>query len=177
MLTINKAPAITTLSLSTTDIRFALPVTFTANVASTTSGTPTGTVIFFDNGTPLNTATLNSSDVATFTTTGLTVGVHTITAVYSGDIDFSSSTASAASGASAITVEPLDFTIVLTSAQTVEGIYGTTRQYTFHVAPIGDYYPGVINLPPARPAPSSPPIASHRRPSISTPGQPTSPSR
>jgi Bacterial Ig-like domain (group 3) len=154
MLTINKAPAITTLSLSTTDIRFALPVTFTANVASTTSGTPTGTVIFFDNGTPLNTATLNSSDVATFTTTGLTVGVHTITAVYSGDIDFSSSTASAASGARAITVEPLDFTIVLTSAQTVEGIYGTTRQYTFHVTPIGDYYPGVINLrQPDRPHP------------------------
>ncbi|WP_433984142.1 MBG domain-containing protein [Tunturiibacter empetritectus] len=146
MMTITKAPAITTLSLSTTSTVFALPVTFTANVASTTSGTPTGTVTFFDNGNPVNTATLSSSDVATFSTTSLSVGVHTITAVYSGDTDFSSSTASAASGANTINVAPLDFTIVLTSAQTVEGTYGTTRLYTFHVSPTGGYYPGVINL-------------------------------
>jgi len=146
MLTITKAPAITTLSLSTTSTVFALPVTFTANVASTTSGTPTGTVTFFDNGNPLNTATLSNSDVATFSTTALSVGVHTITAVYSGDANFNSSTASATSGANTITVAPLDFTIVLTSAQTVEGTYGTSRQYTFHVSPTGGYYPGVINL-------------------------------
>ncbi|MBB5346151.1 beta strand repeat-containing protein, partial [Tunturibacter empetritectus] len=146
VMTITKAPAITTLSLSTTSTVFALPVTFTANVASTTSGTPTGTVTFFDNGTQVNTATLSSSDVATFSTTSLSVGVHTITAVYSGDTDFSSSTASAASGANTINVAPLDFTIVLTSAQTVEGIYGSTRLYTFHVSPTGGYYPGVINL-------------------------------
>jgi hypothetical protein len=158
MLTITKAPAITTLTLSTTNIAFALPVTFTANVASTTSGTPTGTVTFFDNGNLLNTATLNSSDVATFTTTALTVGVHTITAVYSGDIDFSSSTASASSGANTITIAPLDFTIVLTSAQTVEGIYGTTRQYTFHVSPIGGYYPGAINFSAS---PSGPILATY----------------
>jgi hypothetical protein len=146
MLTITKAPAITTLSLSTTSTVFALPVTFTANVASTTSGTPTGTVTFFDNGNPVNTATLSSSDVATFSTTALSVGVHTITAIYSGDANFNSSTASAASGANTINVAPLDFTIVLTSAQTVEGIYGSTRLYTFHVSPTGGYYPGVINL-------------------------------
>ncbi|WP_183974586.1 beta strand repeat-containing protein, partial [Tunturiibacter gelidoferens] len=158
MLTINKAPTVTTLTLSTTDIHFALPVTFTATVASTTSGAPTGTVTFFDNGTALNTATLNSSDVATFTTTGLTVGVHTITAVYSGDVDFTTSTASAASGANTITIVPLDFTIVLTSAQTVEGIYGTTRQYTFHVTPLGGYYPGTINLSAS---PSGPILATY----------------
>ncbi|WP_433966889.1 Ig-like domain repeat protein [Tunturiibacter gelidiferens] len=144
-LTITKAPALTTLSLSTTAIAYALPVTFTANVASTTTGQPTGTVVFFDNGNPLNTATL-SSGVASFSTTSLSVGVHTITAVYSGDIDFSSSTASAASGANTITIAPLDFTITLTSAQTVEGTYGTTRLYNFHVSPVGGYYPGTINL-------------------------------
>jgi hypothetical protein len=28
------------------------------------------------------------------------------------------------------------------SSPTVEGIYGTTRQYTLHIAPIGGTFPG-----------------------------------
>ena len=145
MLTITKAPAITTLSLSTNNIAYDLPVTFTANVATTTTGQPTGTVNFFDNGKLLSTATLNTG-VATYSTTALSVGTHVITAVYSGDVDFNSSTASANSGANTITIAPLDFSIVLTSASTVEGIYGTTRQYTFHIMPIGGTYPGTVQL-------------------------------
>jgi hypothetical protein len=145
MLTITKAPAITTLSLSTNNIAYDLPVTFTANVATTTTGQPTGTVNFFDNGNLLSTATLTTG-VATYSTTALSVGTHVITAVYSGDVDFNSSTASANSGANTITIAPLDFSIVLTSASTVEGIYGTTRQYTFHIMPIGGTYPGTVQL-------------------------------
>ncbi len=145
MLTVTKAPAITTLSLSTTNIAYDLPVTFTANVASTTSGQPTGTVSLFDNGNALATATLTNG-VASYSTTALSVGTHVITAVYSGDVDFNSSTASATSGANTITITPLDFTITLTSAATVEGTYGTTRQYTFHITPIGGTYPGTVQL-------------------------------
>ncbi len=144
-LSITQAPALTTLTLSTTTIAYDLPVTFTANVASTTSGIPTGTVNFFDNGTLLNSATVTNG-VATYSTTSLPVGTHTITAVYSGDLNFSSSTASAASGANTITILPLDFTIKLTSQATVEGTYGTTRQYTFHITPIGGTYPGTVQL-------------------------------
>jgi uncharacterized repeat protein (TIGR01451 family) len=58
-------------------------VTFTATVASQ-SGTPTGTVTFFDNGTAIGTGTLNASGVATFTTTALAAGTHPITASYGG---------------------------------------------------------------------------------------------
>jgi endonuclease/exonuclease/phosphatase family metal-dependent hydrolase len=68
-------------------------VTFTATVSSA-AGTPTGTVIFMDGTTTLGTTTLDNSGVAAFTTAGLAVGTHTITAVYSGDTSFSGSTSS-----------------------------------------------------------------------------------
>ena len=75
-------------------------VTFTATVAAASpgSGTPTGTVNFLDGTTTIGTGTLNSSGVATFSTSTLTsVGTHSITAVYSGDTNFATSTSSAVS--------------------------------------------------------------------------------
>ncbi|HSY69895.1 MAG TPA: MBG domain-containing protein, partial [Edaphobacter sp.] len=144
-LSITKAPTVTTTTLSTTSIAYELNVTSTATVASTTSGTPTGTVNFFDNGTPLGSGTL-SNGVATFNSASLPVGTNVITAVYSGDVNFTSSTASGASGTNTVLITPLDFSIQLTSAATVEGVYGTTRQFTFHISPIGGTYPGVVQL-------------------------------
>jgi hypothetical protein len=61
-------------------------VTFTATVSSSGGNVnPSGTVTFWDGATPLNTATLNTSGVATYATTSLANGVHAITAVYNGD--------------------------------------------------------------------------------------------
>ena len=144
-LSIAKAPVITTMSFSTTNIAVYLPVTITTSVASTTSGTPTGTVNLFDNGNPLGSVTLNNG-VGTYSTASLAVGTHVISGLYSGDVNFSSGTASAASGVNSITITPLDFTIQLTSSSTVEGTYGTTRQFTFHITPVGGSYPGTVQL-------------------------------
>jgi hypothetical protein len=144
-LSISKAPAITTTTLSTTNIPYGLNVTITATVASTTSGTPTGTVNFFDNGTALGSGTVTNG-VATYSSTALPVGTNVITAVYSGDINFSPSSAVGSSGSTTVLVTPLDFSIQLTSQGTVEGTYGTTRQFTFHLVPIGGSYPGVVQL-------------------------------
>ncbi|MDF3294442.1 Ig-like domain-containing protein, partial [Streptomyces sp. RB6PN23] len=55
------------------------------------AGTPTGTVSFFDGATLLGTGTL-SGGVATFSTTTLATGSHSLTAVYNGDTNFSGST-------------------------------------------------------------------------------------
>jgi hypothetical protein len=144
-LSVTKAPAVTTTTLSSTTLAFGLNVTITATVASTTSGTPTGTVSFFDNGSPLGTGTL-SNGVATYSSSTLPVGTNVITAVYSGDVNFSPSTASGTSGTTTVLITPLDFSIQLTSQGTVEGTYGTTRQFTFHITPIGGTYPGVVQL-------------------------------
>ncbi|MBM4463577.1 MAG: Ig-like domain repeat protein, partial [Chloroflexi bacterium] len=65
-------------------------VTFTATVTST-KGTPTGTVQFMDGSTPLGSPVTLVSGTATYTTLELVAGRHSITAVYSGDDNFTSS--------------------------------------------------------------------------------------
>ena len=68
-----------------------LPVTFTAVVTTQGTGTPTGTVAYYDGTTKIATSTLNSNAVATFTTSTLAVGSHSMTAVYSGNANFAPS--------------------------------------------------------------------------------------
>ena len=97
---VNKAGTTTILVASANLSVYGQDVTFTAFVAAVSpgSGTPTGTVNFDDNGTPIGTGTL-SSGVATFTTSTLTASgsPYSITAVYSGDPNFTTSTSSAVS--------------------------------------------------------------------------------
>jgi hypothetical protein len=68
-------------------------VTFTATVSpvSPGSGTPTGTATFMDGSTTLGTAALGGG-IASFTTSALAVGTHSIKVVYSGDANFKTST-------------------------------------------------------------------------------------
>jgi hypothetical protein len=68
-------------------------VTVTATVSSN-SGTPSGTVAFNEGSTVLGTATL-SGGVAAISISTLTVGSHSIIAVYSGDSIYQGSTSSA----------------------------------------------------------------------------------
>jgi hypothetical protein len=86
-------PTTTALSSSTDPSAFEQSVTFTATVTSQGPGMPTGTVIFSDDSTTLGISSLNGR-MATFATTGLTVGLHSINTVYSGDFKFKSSSAS-----------------------------------------------------------------------------------
>ena len=67
------------------------PVTFTASLPSHCGLLPTGTVSFLDDGTPFDTGTINSSGIASLTTSFLVVGQHNITASYPGDFNFDSS--------------------------------------------------------------------------------------
>ena len=82
----------TTVTFSPSSPVFGQSVTLTATVAPTTSGTPTGTVQFLNGTTLLGTGTL-SDGVATYNATSLALGDNSITAVYSGDDSFTSSTA------------------------------------------------------------------------------------
>jgi hypothetical protein len=71
-------------------------VTFTATVSSTTSGTISGTVTFKDGAATLGTGPV-SGGTATFTTTSLTQGTHSVTAEYGGNTNFNASTSGAVS--------------------------------------------------------------------------------
>ena len=67
---------------------YGMSVVLTATVSSTSA---TGTVRFYDGTTELGTATLNSG-IATYTTSTLAVGSHSLTAEYVGDSNYASST-------------------------------------------------------------------------------------
>jgi hypothetical protein len=103
--TIEMTPAIVVVA-SANPALLSSPVTFTATVSST-AGTPTGTVSFYDGTTLLGAGTL-AAGVVTYTTAGLAAGPHSITAAYSGDANFVTMTSSALTE----TIE--DFALALT---------------------------------------------------------------
>jgi hypothetical protein len=87
-----------TVSVSTSPAPSGLnqPMTFTANASATSpaAGTPGGTVRFFDGATLLGSGTLSGGS-ASFTTAGLTAGVHAIEVRYDGDASFEAGSRSA----------------------------------------------------------------------------------
>jgi hypothetical protein len=94
--TVSQDSSTTSIASSVNPSVFGQSVTFTATVKAATpgSGTPTGIVTFMDGSTTLGTGTL-SSGKATFKTNALAVGSDAITAVYSGDANFTTSTSAA----------------------------------------------------------------------------------
>ncbi len=95
---IAKASTNTAVISSVNPSDFGQSVTFTAT-ATSGAGTPSGTVQFKDNGFSLGAAaSLSAGGVATFATSSLTSGPHTITADYSGGTNFNVSTGTLAGG-------------------------------------------------------------------------------
>src|SRR5215469_3996659 len=66
-------------------------LTLTATVTSQATGTPTGTVTFLDGATQLGQVVLGANGQAQFPTAALAVGSHSLTAQYSGDVNFGAS--------------------------------------------------------------------------------------
>ena len=86
-----KTATTTVLALSASQVPIGASVTINANVLSS-GGMPTGTVTFYDGGAAISSSILNNAGVATYNTSSLSPGVHSITAQYSGDSDYSAST-------------------------------------------------------------------------------------
>src|SRR5262249_41389306 len=112
--TVNKALTSTTLVSSLNPSINGQSVTFTATVSVTLPGhgPANGTITFRDGSSTLGTATLNGSGQATFTTSTLALGLHFISAVYSGSSNFNGSTSAVLTQ----TVTALPTTTVLTSS-------------------------------------------------------------
>jgi len=85
--TVNKASTTTTVTASVVSpSTYGTQVIYTATVTPS-AGTETGTVTFQDGGIPLGSGAL-SGGTATYTTSTLAAGSHSITAVYSGDANY-----------------------------------------------------------------------------------------
>jgi len=91
-----QAPSTTSLAASANPSTVGQPLTLTAGVASPGIGI-TGSISFLDGAVTIGSATLNASGVATFTTSSLSFGAHTLIAIYSGDTNHANSTSPALS--------------------------------------------------------------------------------
>src|SRR6202041_2583181 len=90
-LSVVKANTSVVLTASATAVTVSTPVMFTATLSGN-GGVPTGSVTFMDGTKSLGTAALNAAGIATLTSSALTVGAQSITAVYGGDTNDAGST-------------------------------------------------------------------------------------
>jgi len=134
IVTIN-SPAKTSVTLSVpASAVVGASVTFTATVSGS-SGTPTGTVTFYDGTKTLGTGTL-ASGKASYSTSSLAAGSHSIIASYGGD----SNNASGVSAAETITITapPADFAIAASPASATIAA-GATTTTTISITPANGF--------------------------------------
>jgi hypothetical protein len=132
--TINPAGTTDTLSSSSDPDNAGQAVTFTDALAVVNpgSGTPSGSVTFLDGGTALGTVSLSNGQAA-LTLSNLCVGTHSITAAYSGNVDYQNSTSSAVSQVVNGSSLPATNTVVVSSVDPV--VSGQPVTFTAAVAP------------------------------------------
>jgi hypothetical protein len=140
--TITQASTSTAINANSASITPGQNVTLTAQVNSTTTGTPTGTVSFYEGTTLLGTGTLASGS-ATFSTDALATGqTHTLSAAYGGDVNFTGSSSTSTS----VSVVSLDFTLAVTGTASQIVMPGSATSYQVIVSPLYGNYPGPVNF-------------------------------
>lgn len=117
---------------------FGQAVTFTATVSalSPAVGTPTGNVRFIIDGvtqSPVGGVAINGSGEATFSTSNLAVGVHTVTVNYLGNANFNTGTGSLAGDQ---TVNKASTTTTVSSSTGGTSVFGQTVTFTATVAAV-----------------------------------------
>jgi len=118
-------PTSTTLTSSLNPSNYGHSVTFTAAVTSS-SGTPTGTVIFYDGTTVIGSSALSSGS-ASFSTSSLPAGSDPITAAYQGSASYAPST-------SAVLTQVVNGTVTTTSVGSSLNPSGYGQSVTFTAA-------------------------------------------
>ena len=140
-LTVNKTTATIGLASNTALVFVSNPVTFTATLTAS-AGATTGTVSFYEGATLLGQGTVNGG-AATYTTSVLAAGTHSITASYAGDVNFMPVTSSAAT----VTVENFSVGIPSGGNTSVSATPGGQAVYTFAVTPpTGNVFAGPITF-------------------------------
>jgi sugar lactone lactonase YvrE len=136
---IQKAPSKTSLSYQSSAASSGTSVTLTANVSSTTSGTPSGSVSFYDGTTLLNSsAAVLSQGSASFTYSTSASGTHSFIAVYGGDSNFTSSTSASNTAG--------DFTQAVSGVSTQAVVPGEAVSYSFTLTPTAGIFTDAVSF-------------------------------
>ena len=133
--TISKAPTLSTLTTASMAV----------HVAPTTSGVAAGTVSLMDGNVPYASATLSASGDAAFSGASLSLGSHTLTAVYAGNANLLPSSSAPA----IVIVGPTlaaDFSLAATGQTTVTIPSGNAATFAFAVTPVNGALSSPIQL-------------------------------
>jgi sugar lactone lactonase YvrE len=131
-LTITVAPTTTTLTAPPATANPNQPITLTAHVTSATTGSPTGTIALLDGGVPQLTTSITSTGDATFTISSLSSGSHALSAIYSGDANFTPSASTTYPlGITNSGPSPADFTLTPSGAASQSATAGTSVSFSF----------------------------------------------
>jgi len=119
-----------------------LPLLLSANVGSTTQGTPTGTVTFLDNGSVVATAMLiNGAAMGTYLAPQ--AGTHSLTSNYGGDRNFLASVSQAQSAT--VGVMP-DFSLATAGSTTQTVVAGNVANYAMIVGAPSGAFTGIVDF-------------------------------
>jgi hypothetical protein len=116
---------------------FQQPVTFTVTVTPQFGCTPTGTVTLYDGATVIASNLQLTGGLATFTTSALSVAMHSITATYSGDANFITSNSTNLPVSQTVNKASTSLSFNLLSPSTVFVGQPVTISYTFGVVAPG----------------------------------------
>ena len=124
----------TSLHASASSVAYGTSVTFTVGVTPASgTGTPSGSVSLMDGASTLATLTLDSSGAATYSTSTLAAGIHSLTAVYQGDAN---DTASTSATVSVTVAQALLATTTTLQASASSVVAGTSLTFTANVSQI-----------------------------------------
>jgi hypothetical protein len=140
-LTVKPGTPVITVTSSANPVFQTYAVTLTASLPSYASS-ETGTMTFYDGSTQLGSAVTLAGGAASVTTSALAAGVHSITAVYSGDANYGPATSSA------FTQTIQDFTLTFVSGNgSVTVAPGGVAQYSLIITPLyGSTLPKDVTL-------------------------------
>jgi sugar lactone lactonase YvrE len=140
--TVVRASTVTSLTTSSSTPGGTPTISFTAAVSSPTATGETGTVSFYAGTTLLSTSSLAGSS-ATYTTSNITFSSNSFTAVYSGDVNFATSTSAA--------VQPVPDFALTSSSSSLATAQGGVAAASVTLTPIfnfsGVVTPSCSNLP------------------------------
>jgi large repetitive protein len=142
VITVGKGAPTLTIVSSTTSAVQGLPVVFTATLTGTAAA-PVGSSITFtdNNGAPMGASPIGANGVATYTTTSLPVGSHSVFASFAGDATDSSAT----SAAIPVTIQPATSGITL-SSNSNPALVGSTITFAMTVTGTGAEPGGTVQL-------------------------------
>ena len=136
-ITVGQASTSTAVTFSPSSPELGQSVTLTATITPTTTGptAPTGSINFLDGTVVLGSGTV-TNDQATFSTSTLAAGSHSITAEYTGDSNYTTST----SPATTVTITSVSTTTVVTYAPALP-VFGEQVTLTATITPGSAFSP------------------------------------